>query len=81
MTRDDLAPLGTEDEGFPCPECLGSGFVCRIFVSTQAKVTERCRSCNGSGYGPPPPEVDRLMQHCLNRLRRWAERHPLEEEV
>ena len=78
MTRDDLAPLG-ESESFPCPSCGGSGLeetgngdviLCKI----------RCDFCNGSGYGPPPPSLDRERSHCLQRLSAWAHRDCQKQE-
>ena len=76
MTREDLAPIGHEDPGFPCPKCSGSGTV------PCGGVIVRCFDCGGSGYGPPPPALDRLRSHCLERLSRWAQRNlPPPEEM
>lgn len=75
MTRDDLAPLG-ESEPFPCENCYGSGR-----VSIQGlPVWTNCSFCGGSGYGPPPPALDRERCHALERLSKWAHRAHLTEE-
>jgi hypothetical protein len=73
VTRDDLAPLG-DSEAFPCPRCGGGG----TLLAGQARIL--CPSCGGSGYGPPPPALDREKAHCLNRLNRWAQRCACEEK-
>ena len=77
MTRDDLAPIGADEHpGFPCPKCDGSGAV------PCGGVRVRCFDCGGSGFGPPPPALDRLRAHCLERLSRWAQRNlPPPEEM
>lgn len=74
MTRDDIAPIGQDDPGFPCPKCGGCGTVhC-------GGVHVRCVECGGSGYGPPPPSLDQTKAHCLRRLAEWAHRaRPTEE--
>jgi hypothetical protein len=72
VTRDDVAPLG-DSEMFPCPLCGGGG----ALLSGQARLL--CPSCGGSGYGPPPPSLDREMAHCLRRLSDWAHRAPQKE--
>ena len=73
MTREDLAPIGQDDPGFPCPKCNGGGL---ITAQTQPRcfMSYPCPDCGGSGYGPPPPALDRLRAHCLERLSRWAQR-------
>ena len=84
MTREDLAPIGHEDPGFPCPKCSGSG-VQRDGVEMYGatiNVILNCQECGGSGFGPPPPALDRLRAHCLERLSRWAQRNlPPPEEM
>lgn len=82
MTREDLAPIGQDDHpGFPCPKCGGGGL---ITAQTQPRcfMSVVCPDCSGSGYGPPPPALDRLRAHCLERLSRWAQRNlPPPEET
>ena len=73
MTRDDLAPVGVEDESFPCPLCGGGGL-----ISCGGSMV-RCFPCGGSGFGPPPPSLDRERSHCLQRLSAWAHRAPQKE--
>lgn len=73
MNRDLVAPLGVEDEAFPCPLCGGGGLV------SCGGVMVRCFPCGGSGYGPPPPAVEHSRRHCLCRLAKWAKREPIEE--
>lgn len=81
MTRDDLAPIGQDDPGFPCPCCGGSG-IQRCTTAMADTITFTCTVCNGSGFGPPPPALDRLRAHCLERLSRWAQRNlPPPEEM
>ena len=76
MTRDLVAPLGTEDEPFPCPQCGGSG---QIHPNLKRGII-LCEDCGGSGYGPPPPALDKAVEHCLCRLHKWAHRAlPTEE--
>jgi hypothetical protein len=80
VTRDDLAPLGmdpldVDPESFPCPRCGGGGLDPEAGTATLA----RCLDCSGSGYGPPPPSLDRERAHCLCRLARWAHRECVEE--
>lgn len=75
MNHHEVEPPLIEDEPFPCPLCGGGGLL-------RGETTIRsCSSCGGSGYGPPPPSLDRERAHCLARLAKWAERNlPLSEE-
>ena len=76
MNRDLVSPLNTDDESFPCPLCGGSG---RISIQ-QLAVFANCPDCSGSGYGPPPPSLDREVSHCLQRLAAWAHRDTVKQE-
>ena len=78
MNHHEVEPPLLEDEPFPCPQCGGGGLDPACGTATLA----RCRSCGGSGYGPPPPSLDRERAHCLARLAKWAERNlpPSEEQ-
>ena len=76
MNRDLVAPLGTEDEPFPCPSCGGSG---QVHPNLRRGVI-LCEECCGSGYGPPPPAVTHEQSHCLCRLAKWAKRELQPEE-
>lgn len=75
MTRDDLSPLaGDESEAFPCPACNGAG------VAPCGGVMVLCFPCGGSGYGPPPPSLDREKSHLIQRLAAWAHRETQKQE-
>ena len=67
--RHEMMSMDDDVLGFPCETCHGSGVVDRT----------RCISCSGSGYGPPPPSLDRERSHCLRRLADWAHRAPQKE--
>ena len=70
--RYEMGPIDDGALAFPCETCHGSGVVGKT----------RCLVCSGSGYGPPPPALDRLRSHCLERLARWAKRNlPPPEEM
>lgn len=68
MNRDLVAPLDTDPEAFPCPTCGGAGTV------PFGGFRPNCVDCGGSGYGPPPPALDKAVEHCLCRLHKWAHR-------
>ena len=83
MNRDLVSPLNTDDESFPCPSCGGGG---RIAGHGEEDgffrvVSVNCPDCGGSGYGPPPPTLDREVSHCLQRLAAWAHRDIPKEET
>ena len=69
-------PLDMEPESFPCGRCNGSG---RASIQ-QLVVFSTCPECGGSGYGPPPPSLDREVSHCLQRLSAWAHRDTVKQE-
>ena len=79
MNRDLVAPLDTDDESFPCPACGGSGLE-ETGNGDVILCKTRCDFCNGSGYGPPPPVLDREVSHCLQRLAAWAHRDTIKQE-
>lgn len=83
MTSDDIAPLpGDEPEPYPCAKCGGSGIrLDALAIDGGLGCTHsRCEICGGSGYGPPPPDLNRERAHCLERLAKWAHRAlPTEE--
>ena len=72
MTRDDLAPIGQDDPGFPCPKCNGGGVVIRWVADDDGGTTcnhSLCDSCGGSGrLLDVPPEFSAANPANLARM-------------
>jgi hypothetical protein len=95
VTRDDIAPLGDSEGfpcggcGGSGRIIRVWGGVLRgdrtwnappgAKLPSTVEYWSNCPDCGGSGYGPPPPSLDREMAHCLRRLSEWAHRAPQKE--